>query len=92
MNPPFVEELMIFLMENAQLIKDEELVEILGDPSLVMPTYINGYNHICQYVFYVQNNTGSEGPLIITGAALTVIGAGVIALLAIKKHRENSGY
>lgn len=92
MDPPFVEELMIFLMENAQLIKDEELVEILGDPSLVMPTYINGYNHICQYVFYVQNNNGSEGPLIITGAALTVIGAGIIALLAIKKHRESSGY
>lgn len=92
MDPPFVERLSELLVYNGQLIKDEELVEILGDPALAMPTYTNGYNHVCQYIFYVQHNNGSEIPLITAGAALTVVGAGCIALLAVKKHRESSGY
>lgn len=92
MDPPFVEEIISYLVNNPQLIKDEEYMDLIGDASLVTPTLINGYNHVCQYVFYVQHNNGSEIPLIITGAALTVIGAGCIALLAVKKHRESSGY
>ncbi|MBD5384128.1 MAG: hypothetical protein HDR72_03905 [Ruminococcaceae bacterium] len=92
MDPPFVEELSEFFVYKAQLIKDEELVEIFGDPALTMPTHINGYNRICQYVFYVQKSKGGEELPIIIGAALTAAGAGGIALLAVKKHRESTGY
>lgn len=92
MDPPFVDKIISYLVHNPQLIKDEELMDMIGDTALVTPTLINGYNHVCQYVFYVQNNNGSEIQLIVTGAALTAVGAGGIVLLAIKKHRESTGY
>lgn len=92
MDPPFTDRVIYYLVNNPRLIVDEEYMELIGEDSLVTPTLINGYNHVCQYVFYVQHNDGSEIPLIITGAALTVVGAACIALLALKKHRERSGY
>lgn len=92
MDPPFAEDMSEFLASNSQLIKDKELLDLFGESVLVAATVINGYNHTCQYVFYVQKNKGGEELPITIGAALTVVGAGGIALLAIKKHRESTGY
>lgn len=94
MDPPFVEDMAVYLEYNAHLIRSEELVDLLGDPELIAATatYVNGYNHTCQYVFYVQRSDGSEIMIITTGAVLTVVGAGGIALFAIKKRRESTGY
>ncbi|MCM1166008.1 MAG: hypothetical protein NC299_09195 [Lachnospiraceae bacterium] len=92
MNPNDVETFMLFLTNNAQLIKSEELVDLVGDPSLTMPTTTNAYNHICRYVFYVHSSSSGEALPIIIGAALTLVGAGGIALVAVKLHREKTGY
>ncbi|MBD5128505.1 MAG: hypothetical protein HDT43_01050 [Ruminococcaceae bacterium] len=92
MDPPFVEKMSNYFIFHAQLIKDEALVDLVGDPALTMPTYTNGFNHISPYVFYVQRNGGKDFLLIIIGAVVTLVGAGGIVLLALKKHRESTGY
>lgn len=92
MDLPLAEDMAEFLSINSQLIKDEKYFDLFGTEALVPATEINGYNHTCQYVFYVQKNKGGEELPIIIGAALTVVGAGGIALFAIKKHRESTGY
>lgn len=92
MDIPFAEDMAEFLSSNSQLIKDEKYFDLFGTEALVPATEINGYNHTCKYIFYVQKNKGGEEMPIIIGAALTVVGAGGIALFAIKKRRESTGY
>lgn len=90
--PQYIEDAVNYIIWKPRLIKDPDYLDLLGDDALSAPTHINGYNHLCKYIFYVRHDKGGDALLIIVGAAVTVVSVGLIALTAIKKHRESSGY
>lgn len=91
--PQYVEDAVNYIIWKPRLIKDPDYLDLLGDDALSAPTHINGYNHLCKYIFYVRHEkSGGALPVIIVGAAVTVVSVGLIALTAIKKHRESTGY
>lgn len=83
METSLVDKLIYYLMNNGHLVGWSRYFDTTD-------TYC--YNHISQYTFYVHRNKGGEALPIIIGAALTAVGAGGIVLLAVKKHRESTGY
>lgn len=90
--PEFIERCVNYIIWKPRLLKDPEYLDMLGDDSLSAPQQVEGYNAMSKYVFYVQHNDGKHALLIIIGSAVTVVSGGLIALVAVKKHRENSGY
>ncbi len=90
--PEFIKKSVDYILYKPRLIKDPDYLDLLGDDMLSIRVPANGYNAMCKYVFYVQHNDGKHTLLIIIGSAVIVVSGGLIALVAVKKHRENSGY
>lgn len=87
------------VVERMDTVKEQSLVNFLmNNPSLIdaelkpFGMEITAHNRIVPYIVYVREFKGADYSAVIAGAAMTLVGAGLAALLIVKIVRERTGY